>query len=267
MNSGISRTSRDEVAKLMGRGRRFITVDDAAQILEATPREAARKLARWSDAGWFRRVRRGLYIPVPVEAENAAAWSEDPLYLADVVWSPCYFSGWTAASHWSMTEQVFRTTVVKTSTRVRASRQRLLDHDYVVAHVSQEHIWGTVPVWRHDRRLSMADRTRTIVDALDAPALAGGIRHASELVSTYLEDADGRELIQYGDRLGNHAVFKRLGYLLGALGLHRPELDAECRRRISAGLSLLDPSGPPHGKAVSSWGLRVNVQVNANGAS
>jgi predicted transcriptional regulator of viral defense system len=267
MKAGITSAGRDDVVKLVGRGQRFVTVEEAARTLSLSQRDAARKLSRWADAGWFRRVRRGLYIPVPVEAENPAAWSEDPLYLADVVWSPCYFTGWTAANHWSLTEQVFRTTIVKTSARVRASRQRLLDHEYIVAHVRPEEIWGAEPSWRHDRRVLIADRTRTIIDALDEPALVGGIRHASELVGAYLADADGGDLIAYGDRLGNRAVFKRLGYLLDALRLHRPNLDAECRRRVSAGLSLLDPSGPHKGKAVTPWGLRVNVQIQPEGAS
>lgn len=267
MRAGISATGREDLATLVGRGRRHVTVDDAAKLLKADHREVARKLARWAEMGWFRRVRRGLYIPVPVEAENPAAWSEDALYLADAVWTPCYFTGWTAANHWGLTEQVFRTTVVKTAERVRASSQRLLDHDYLVVHVPPEMIWGTVALWRHDRRLQMADPARTIIDVLDQPALAGGIRHASELLTSYLDGKDERELIVYGDRLGNHAVFKRLGYLVGALRLNRPELESECRKRVSAGLALLDPSGPRSGKAVMVWGLRVNVHVEPAGAS
>ena len=267
MRAGISTTGRDDLAVLVGRGRRLLTVDDAARLLGEDPGEVARKLARWAERGWFRRVRRGLYIPVPVEAENPAAWSEDALYLADAVWTPCYFTGWTAASHWGFTEQVFRTTVVKTAARVRASNQALLDHDYLVVHVPPEMIWGTVALWRHDRRLQMADPARTIIDVLDQPALAGGIRHAGELVTAYLDGKDERALIAYGDRLGNHAVFKRLGYLVGALSLNRPELEGECRKRVSAGLALLDPSGPRTGKAVIKWGLRVNVHVEPGGAS
>jgi hypothetical protein len=52
--------------------------------------------------------------------------------VAAEVWNPCYFTGWTAAQHWALTEQVFRTTVLKTSERVRAATARLLDQDYLV---------------------------------------------------------------------------------------------------------------------------------------
>ena len=267
MRAGISAAGRGDLAALVGRGRRLISVDDAMKALNAGHREVTQKLARWAEMGWLRRVRRGLYIPVPVEAENPEAWSDDALYLADAVWTPCYFTGWTTANHWGLTEQVFRTTVVKTAARVRASHQTLLDHDYLVAHVPAETIWGTVALWRHDRRLQMADPARTVIDILDQPALAGGIRHAGEILTAYLDGKDERDLIAYGDRLGNNAVFKRLGYLTGALRLGRPTLEGECRKRVSAGLALLDPGGPRSGKAVTVWGLRVNVHIEPAGAS
>lgn len=51
--------------------------------------------------------------------------------VAATAW-PCYFTGRTAANEWALSDQVFRTTVLKTSARVRASAVRLLDHDYLI---------------------------------------------------------------------------------------------------------------------------------------
>ena len=113
---------------------------------------AAKKLARWAEQGWLRRVRRGLYIPVPVDVEHPELWSEDPLFLADAVWSPCYFTGWTAASHWGLTEQIFRTIVVRTTGRVRTTRQELLDQDYLVGHVPESVMAWVSKCWRKEWR-------------------------------------------------------------------------------------------------------------------
>lgn len=267
MRAGISAVGRGDLVTLVGRGRRLINVDDAARLLDEDHREVTRKLARWAEMGWLRRVRRGLYIPVPVEAEDPTTWSEDALYLADAVWTPCYFTGWTAANHWALTEQVFRTTVLKTAERVRDVRQKLLDHEYLVMHVSPEKLWGTVSLWRHDRRIQLADPTRTMIDVMDQPALAGGIRHAGDMLLTYFETHDGGDLVSYGDRIGNNAVFKRLGYLIETLRLDRPAIVFECRSRVSAGLSLLDPSGARTGAITTAWGLRVNVRIEPVGAS
>jgi predicted transcriptional regulator of viral defense system len=201
-----------------------------------------------------------LYIGVPVDATNPATWSEDALIVAAAVWSPCYFTGWTSANHWALTDQVFRTTVLKTTGRVRAANVRLLDHDYLIGHAADAALgWGMKSEWRAETRLGFADPARTVVDVLDDPSLAGGIRHAAEITAAYLDEHEPATLVGYGERLGNHAVFKRLGFVVEALGLEAPDLEAACRERISAGISALDPTGPEGGRRVMRWGLRVNV--------
>jgi predicted transcriptional regulator of viral defense system len=223
---------------------------------------AARKLANWAEKGWLRRVRRGLYIPVPVEAEHPQSWSQDAMVVASAVWSPCYFSGWTAAGHWGLTEQVFRTTIVKTARRVRSSEIRLLDAEYLLMHVPEQAIsWGVESVWHEETRLQIADPARTVVEILDVPRIGGGIRHAAEILDAYLDDHNAGLLVEYAQRLGNRAVLKRLGYLLETLGRDEPDLIAACGARLSAGIALLDPDGPREGARVPAWGIRANVPV------
>jgi predicted transcriptional regulator of viral defense system len=263
---GISRAGREELTVLLSRGRRLVTVDDVVAALSAGPQDAAKKLARWARLGWLRRVRRGLYIPVPLEAENPSLWSEDALYLADAVWTPCYVTGWTAANHWSLSEQVFRTTVVRTAQRVRSARQHLLEHEYLVSHVPSEAIWGVTKVWRHDRQIQIADRARTVVDVLADPSIGGGVRNVVELLRAFLDEDTGDKLVEYGDRLGNQVVFKRLGFLAEPFGTH-PKLVAACRERLASGYPLLDPAGPRRGRHDAKWGLRINVELDPESAS
>lgn len=265
--AGISRKGRTELARVLATSPRFIEPADVTNALGVDAETSAQKLARWAADGWVRRVRRGLYIAVPVEA-NPGAWSEDALVVAAAVWSPCYFTGWTAANHWSLTEQVFRTTVLKTSNRVRRSEQHLLDRDYLVSHVDPDAFaWGMRSEWHDEIKLQFADPARVVVDVIDTPRLGGGIRHVAEIVATYLEDRDPGALVDYGDRLGNRTVFKRLGYIVEALGLDVPELVAACRQRVSAGISPLEPDGPSGGRRVMRWGLRLNVLVVDEGPS
>ena len=263
---GISGAGRGDLTVLLGRGRRWLKVDDVVAALGITPTDSAKKLARWAGLGWLRRVRRGIYIPVPIEAENPQLWSEDALYLADIVWAPCYFTGWTAANHWSLSEQVFRTTIVRTAQRVRANRQHLLDHEYLVAHVPEDAMWGMIAVWRHDRRIQMADRPRTVIDVLANPSIGGGMRNVAEVLRTFLEEDEAEKLIEYGDRLDNGVVFKRLGFMVESLGTH-PKLVTACRERLASGYPLLDPGGPRRGRHDAKWGLRINVELDPEGAS
>lgn len=264
---GISGAGRAELTAVAGR-RRFVSPDDAAAELGVDARVAARKLAHWAENGWLRRVRRGLYIPVPVEAEHPESWSQDAMVVAAAVWSPCYFSGWTAAAQWGLTEQVFRTTVVKTVRRVRRSEVHLLDADYLLVHVLEQSMgWGLESVWHEEVQLRVADPARTVVDVLDAPRIGGGIRHAADILGSYLDEHDPQLLVEYGDRLGNRAVFKRLGFLVEALGRQEPALTEACLARLSAGVALLDPDGPRSGPRVPRWSIRANVRVRAESPS
>jgi predicted transcriptional regulator of viral defense system len=259
---GISGSGRADLAAVFGSGKPFVTPADVVDALGVDPGTAAKRLSRWAEDGWVRRVRRGLYIGVPVEAADPSAWSEDALLAATVVWSPCYFTGWTAANHWALSDQVFRTTVLKTSMRVRTSRDRLLDHEYLLAHSSEEALqWGIKSEWRDGTRLRFADPARTVIDVLDNPRLAGGIRHAAEITSTYLDDNAPEILIDYAERSGNHTVFKRLGYVTEALGLDQPHLVNASQDRLSAGISALDPDGPQGGRRNMRWRLRINATI------
>lgn len=245
-----------------------MTVEDAAAILGMDRATTSRKLARWAEQGWLRRARRGLYIPVPVDASNPGAWTDDPRVLANAVWPPCYFTGWTAANHWGLTEQIFSTTVVKTTQRVRQSNQTLADERYLVTHVAAELLeWGMATVWHEEVRLRYADAARTVVDLLDDPRLGGGVRHVAEILDAYLAVHDPETLIDYGDRLGNGTVFKRLGLLVERLGMDAPSLLAACRERLTSGVTKLDPTGPAGGVTDTRWVLRVNVGVGQGDAA
>jgi predicted transcriptional regulator of viral defense system len=259
--AGTSSAGRSELARVLAGGRRFVTPSEASAVLGIDADSAAKKLSRWAQDGWLRRVRRGLYIGVPVEAADPESWSEDPLVVAAEVW-PCYFTGWTAASEWALTDQVFRTTVLKTTARVRAASVRLLDHDYLITSVAGADLaWGMKSQWHLERRLRFADPARTVIDILDSPKLGGGMRHGAEILAAYLDEHDPTTLIEYGDRAGNGAVFKRLGYCINALGRDPPDLVQACRDRVSAGVSALDPDGPSGGRIATHWNLRVNVTV------
>lgn len=180
VGAGISGRSRADLAALTGHGRRFVTVDDAARVLDVGRAEAAKRLARWAEQGWLRRVRRDLYLAVPVDAVDPRAWGADPMVLAAVVWDPCYVTGWSAANHWGLTEQVLRTTVVKTTGRVRRSAQRLLDADFLLTQTGADALaWGMRPEWREQVRVRFADPARTVVDVLDQPRVARRGREAA----------------------------------------------------------------------------------------
>jgi predicted transcriptional regulator of viral defense system len=103
-----------------------------------------------------------------------------------------------------------------------------------------------------------------MVDILDDPKIAGGIRHVADILKAYLshERRDDSLLLEYAHKLGNRTVFKRLGYLLEAMKANDVTLIDTCHTAMSSGISLLDPSAPRKGRFVRRWNIRINVALD-----
>src|ERR1035437_3875957 len=104
--SGLSRTTRQRLTQLLGATKGSVTVAQAAKAWGVQGPEASKALARFAVGGWLARVRRGLYVPVALDASTADAVVEDAWLIAMQLFAPCYIGGWSAAEHWGFTEQV-----------------------------------------------------------------------------------------------------------------------------------------------------------------
>ena len=201
---------------------------------------------------------------MPVDATDPGSWTEDPWYLADVVWSPCYVTGWSAANHWSLTDQVFRSTVVATALRVRRVDNELLGVPFVVHHETDHSMgWGLVGEWRHDRRVRVASRERALVEMLARPSIAGGVRHLADIVDTYFAEPSFGVLADALQRVGNGAAYKRLGYVVEALGADAPGVVELCQGHLTEGYVKLDPDVAVAGRRSTRWRLKVNVEAGS----
>jgi predicted transcriptional regulator of viral defense system len=253
-----SALGRDRLAAVLRAAGGLVTVQAAARALDLEARAAAKILARWAEQGWLKRLRRGLYAPIPIDALSSAQTLENPWVLVPRLFAPGYVGGWSAAEHWGLTEQIFRDVCVLTAKPVRRKRELIEGTPFALHRISERAIFGTAAVWVGKARVAVSDPARTLVDVLARPALGGGIRHVAECLDAYLHSParDLGKLIAYGDRLGNGAVFKRLGFLLSARRGGDPEVIEACRRRIKTGNVKLD-SRLGGERLVSAWKLWV----------
>jgi predicted transcriptional regulator of viral defense system len=261
---GISITNRERLEALHRRMKGPFSVSEAAAVwsLEAT---RARRLAAYLAArGWLSRVRRDSYTTVPLGATSPKQWREDPWVVAAKTFAPCYLGGWTACEHWGLTEQIFREIIVFTTRRVRHRQEEIQGTRFCVKVVTAARMFGLVDVWRAQNQVKVSDSTRTIVDLLNDPVVGGGMRQVADVLRNYFEGTfrNDDQLADYAARIGNRAVFKRLGYLLETLEIRSAKLTELCAKQMSTGISLLDPSGKLTGPILNRWGLRVNVNLN-----
>lgn len=269
--AGISQRYREHLEMLHRATSAAFDVAEASRILNMDTAATARLLGYLARRGWLSRVRRGLYVAVPLDARRSGEWVEDPWIVADRVFAPCYIGGWSACEHWDFTEQVFNTVLVVSGSSVRRSEVRYPGMRFHVTTRPPRLIFGTSAVWRGQTRVQVSDPSRTVVDVLDDPAIGGGLRHGADVLHAYLtsEHRNDSRLVEYGDRVGNRTVFKRLGYLLearAAAKLDVKQLVEACLDRRSAGVTALDPSSDARGQILRRWGLRINVNL-ADGSS
>jgi predicted transcriptional regulator of viral defense system len=265
--AGINEHNRRLLEELHRKAGGAFTVTQAVEILGVDHQTASRLLTYLAHRGWLTRIRRGLYIPVPLDARRSGEWIEDSWVVADRLFSPCYIGGWTACTYWDLTEQTFRTILVFTSRRVRHRDPEIQGIPYHLAVRRENALFGTVKVWRDQNQVLISNPSRTIIDMLDEPSLGGGIRTTADILEEYLqsEHRDDSQLVEYGDRLANRAVFKRLGYLLEHRRANAKALIEACLHRRSSGLAKLDPSAGEGGRILRRWRLRINVALGEAG--
>jgi len=259
-----SSTTRRRLSKLLREGGELITVERAAEILGMSDEGAAKSLARWCDQGWLARIKRGLYVAVPIEADTTGYSLEDAWVMIPELFEPAYVGGWSAAEHWDLTEQIFKDICIFTARPVSRRNQTYHDIPFVVSHTSPDNQFGTKPVWRNDKRIWVSDPSRTIIDMLSDPRSGGGIRHVVDCLREYFKSDYFREdlLIEYALKLGNGAVFKRLGFLASQLLGDTHPIVADCKTHLSKGNSKLDPTQKAD-KLVTKWRLLLpaNFQI------
>ena len=257
MSDSLHKSGKNNLAAVVRAAGDVVQIEDVEATLAVPRAKAAKLLSRWASQGWLRRVGPGAYIPVQLALYDSELVLQDPWILVPALFDPAYIGGRTAAEHWDLTEQIFRDILIFTARPVRTRIVESQGAVFWLKHVKEELIFGTKTVWRGQTRVMVSDIHRTIIDMLADPAVGGGIQHVADCFARYLQrdDADPGRLIEYADRLGNGAVFKRLGFLAERHGYTDDLLDT-VRRRMSKGYAKLDPA-LDCARLVTRWKLRV----------
>lgn len=255
---GLGRKGRAQLSAVLKRAGQIITPTKAATALSLSNGEASQLLAGWCKKGWLSRVRRGVYVPVSLQATTRDVMVDEPWLLAKEMFNPCYIGGWSAAEHWDFTEQIFNSVLVVTNKKVHERKLSLRGVRFQLKTVEKSRMFGTKEIWVQDQKVEISDPSKTIVDVLNDPGIAGGIRMATDFLTRYLrsEHKNYAHLLRYAEQIGNRTVFKRLGFLLEKIGPTETDVIELCKKKIKSGYSQLDPGTP--GKILfTRWGLWI----------
>jgi predicted transcriptional regulator of viral defense system/predicted nucleotidyltransferase len=263
MTYGISEKNRKLLDTLTRTNKGPFSSKDAAKILGLREEDARIWLSYFARKGWLSRVKRGLYITVPLGTISPKDHKENPWIIVDKVFSPCYIGGWSAAEYWEFTDQIFNSIVVFTLRKFRNKRMNIKGTEYLLKFRNPKYFGKTKTVWIENHKIQISDPVQTIIDILDDPSAGGGIRNVSDIVREYFNSKyrnDGT-IIDYIETRKNRTAYKRLGYLIETLEIDASDLRETCRNKVSSGFTLLDPMRKPKGKFTSRWNLQINAET------
>ncbi len=256
-------------------GKSIFTRSDAEDILGLKPNYLNKFLHELESMGWVRRLEREKYLIIPLSAGESGHWSEHPFLIASYLVKPYAIAYWSALNHWHLTEQIVNTTFILTTSRKFASEKQIMGHAYKFVKVHEKKFFGLKTQWIENNKILVTDIEKTIVDCLDHPQYCGGIVEVAKAIKTGLieKKISSEKILEYAEKLGNKAVYKRLGfilevlnnqkeYLFDSINLNTGHIRQECKLRMSKGYSKLDPSTPKKGKHNSKWNIIENVGRN-----
>lgn len=261
--SGIGSSERHVLEVISRLGKPVIRATDLESQLGFSRETSNLILSRLCKKGWVQRLRSGIYRIIPLGSETTDPIPEDAWVIAVELFTPCYISGWTAAEHWELTEQIFNSTIIFTTQKQRKREILIAGLKYVTKTIPLGDIFGTKKIWSSNTPVQIADIHKTIIDILDDPKIGGGGRHTVDIVKEYFKhkEANPEILYQYAEKLGHAAVFKRLGFLAEKLDQFPTSLLERLHTKIKTGIIKLDPNGPISGPINTKWGIRVNIPL------
>ncbi|PIZ72185.1 hypothetical protein COY07_03475 [Candidatus Peregrinibacteria bacterium CG_4_10_14_0_2_um_filter_43_11] len=265
--AGLSAQERKIISHFSALEQNSLNTDDVIKVHPCKRETANQLLSRLTKKGWLQRLKHGLYTIVPLSSSTGTPAIENVLPLAMDLFRPAFISGWSAAEHWNLTEQIFNSVSVATLAHQRKNDQAIGNIQYRTRTLKKDQFFGTKTVWFGSRTVEIADPSRTIIDILDLPRFGGGGRHMVDIISQYWRSnmCNPDLLLDYALRYKHGAVFKRLGFL--AEKLNAPvskEWLQSCQNHISKGISNLDPDGSKSGNIISKWNLKINLPLNDN---
>lgn len=260
---GINEKNRKLLDSLNRFEKKIFSIKDASEIMGLPIKDTRLYLAYFARRGWLARVKRGLYISVPLGTVNPQEYKENPWIVANRVFSPCYVGGWSAAECWDLTEQIFNTIYIFTFRAFRNKNVNVQGTDFVLRFLNEKDSRHTKGIWIENIKIQVSDPTQTIVDILNDPSAGGGIRHVADIIENYFnsEHRDKAKLLEYVKENRNKTIYKRLGFILETLNIPVNDVIYNCRKNISAGYSVFDPTIKNKGIFNRRWNLRVNAEI------
>ncbi len=239
-----------------------VTIEQAMTILNCSNDHARQVLHRLARRRWLALITPGKYELIPAERGQHAFPDTNPLFIGSTLVTPYYFSFATAAFFYGLSTQAAATVYIATTTRKGRRLLNVRGKAYRLVLQPAHKFFGAVEVDAFGSRVMMADKEKTVVDALDRPAYSGDIPEIAAMLWRGKEQLDWERLAGYALRVKSQALIQRLGHLVDRLRLSLPDT---ARERLLSGVGKSTPYlGRPErwetgGEYDTTWRIVDNI--------
>lgn len=239
---GLHSNKRKILATILASGKGIITIDSVVATLGWDRKKVREFLSSLNRAGWIKSVKRGLYVPVPLESDDPTLTNENPFVLASYLYKDCYIGGWSAASFWNLTDQIFLKTWLITKTLIREKEEMRGNHAYVLKHASSSYFYGLYTEWIGQDKVYISDPHKTVIDFANFID-EYGLQSFVDMFLEYLrsEHKDLKILLEYAAKAKNNTVFKRIGFMLEKFSPEDAAFIDQCLKEVREGATMFAP--------------------------
>jgi predicted transcriptional regulator of viral defense system len=211
-------------------------------------------LFRMEEKGFIERIEKGKYLIIPLGSEKGK-YTLHEFVIASYIVEPYAISYWSALHYYGLTEQIPSTVFVQTPTRKKKNLMEIFGVNYQIVRIKEDKFFGIHKEWIEETPVNITDREKTIIDCLDKPHYAGGIIEVAKALKDGSLNYD--RLMEYGLKLDNFAVVRRLGYLCEKMGVPINLPPPRSNKYL-----LLDPTMPAKGENDPKWRLVINQDIS-----
>ncbi len=256
--AGLTNKESFLISSLARSDKKVFTIEDAKAI---AGEPVIKMLSSLTRKKWVLRLKRGLYIIVPLDigVKGADSFIMHNFVIASKLAEPYYIGYWSALNYYGFSDQIPNATFIATTTARK--ELKILDAAYLFVQVSKSGFFGTTAIEIEGEKIRISDRNKTIADCLDHPEYGGGIDEIARSIYFSIEEIDIKKIVSCALQIGNITIIKRLGYILDACHLLEKYNAALNKVALSKGYSLLEPVSPKKGKYNERWLLLVNREI------
>ena len=258
--TGLSRNEAAFLSLLAEKEQAIFRFSDALEFWQDAPATRS-ALSRLQQGSWLKRIERGLYMVVPLDAGPGRMWSENSLVIASYLLNRGAIAYWSALHYWNLTEQLPRTVFIQSPLRKSKRELTVAGIRYQFMTIRPQRFFGLVKQPINGHILQLTDREKTLIDAADRPDLTGGIRQLVGTLQEHWRELDWQKVDDYLVQFDSGAVVKRLGYLVDVLALPIPDRNLRLQQwqeHLTAGIALLEPGSQQTGPTLRRWRVRDN---------